>query len=207
MKKIFILFLLLGLHSICFAKYEGDGLGNHKARKSLDMNNFDINNITNAEVLDDITIASRPCAYFSYYLNGSSLTTINTGDTYELICGTGIILSISAWFNAVTDANGNDNRITYVGTNTHKFFISIDGCIRTNSATPSVPSIQVRENGTAIPFAENSPYLSVQNKDTSFSIGCIVELATNDYLELWATTDDGDDLLADHIQVVAVAID
>jgi hypothetical protein len=154
----------------------------------------------------DMLVSSRPCATFEYFLNASSVTEITAG-TWTIACGTGTLIGTSAWFNNVADTQGNNNRLTYVGPNTHKFRISVSGCLQTPSATATTPSIRIIKNGVFLNLAETSPYLSTQSKDTPFAVQTIGSLATNDYIEVQLTTDDSDDLAIDHMQVNIISGD
>ncbi len=136
-------------------------------------------------------------------MNGTSLTVITTADVYENLAGTSTLSSYSAWFNK--DAS-LENKYEYVGPNTHKFKITVYGCLRTDAGTATIPHLAIYKNGSQSPGARISPYLSVQNQDTSFPVGCIEELATNDTIEVMITSNDGDDILGDHIQLIAIAI-
>ena len=156
----------------------------------------------------DMLLTSAPVALFNYYLNASSLTIVRVANAYEVLCGTGTLDPVSAHFIGKPDVNGNNNRITCrYAKSVHKYLVTVNGCMQTNSSNPTTPSIQLRKNGVLASLAENSPYLSIQNKDTAFGLNTVIQLANNDYLEIYVTTDDGDDLLADHINISITTAD
>ena len=68
MKRIFIAFLFLGLYSFSYAGFGGDGLGNHKARKNLNMNSKDITNpgLVDGVDVSSLALSTGPLVYFVY---------------------------------------------------------------------------------------------------------------------------------------------
>jgi hypothetical protein len=136
----------------------------------------------------------------------SSVTVITTGETYNLIAGTSSLNVQSAWFGTTNNAYGNANRLTYVGAKTHKFLIEASGCMQDTGIAASTGRLQVYKTGT--PSGRiSSNYFSIQDKLENFRVAYIVSLATNDYLELWVTTDDGDDINICQMTLMATPLD
>lgn len=161
---------------------------------------------TDSPTFKDVSMSSRPVCTFSYWLWYSSITTINTAGVFELVCGTGTLISDSAWFNALPDRNGNNNKLTYAGTKAHKFQITITGCIESPSNT-TTPYFRIYKNGQWLNIVEVSPFISTLNKDVAFSMNTVTTLTNGDYIELYASSEDADDLALDHAQISIIPID
>lgn len=145
--------------------------------------------------------SSQPIACLLYSHGGSTVTEINAGNTYELLCGTWAVQGVTAWFNAVTDANGNNNRLTYVGINIHKFKITLNGCLKQIDAGATTAIVKLYINDAdASADLRSSVSINNQNDDASVSLAYIVLLEANDVLEWWITTDDGDEIAGDWLQ-------
>jgi hypothetical protein len=157
----------------------------------------------------DIIISSRPRAYFAYFLEGSSVH-VNTAGQWDVLMGTGTLVEDAgetAWFNAEADANGNNNRITYVGANTHQMQIIADGSFVDTEGGAAILHFRVTKNGTVIPLAEeDATSANVGSDDMEVALVCHTSMATDDYIELEYKT-DGDDPAVDHVQVSIVPID
>lgn len=175
----------------------------------LEIVNISTNSVTVSEVdavfSNDIAISSRSVGSQSWLLYQSSVTTV-TQDVYALIAGTSTLNSDSAWFTLATDAYGNDNRLTYKGTRTHKFFVNLNACLSDVSAAATTVTVQIYKNGTGTGFIANQ-YNPVQAKVENIGLGQIISLSTDDYLEVYATTDDGDDLAVCQMHLNAIPID
>lgn len=143
----------------------------------------------------DTVISSRPCAKLCYSLAGSSTTTIEIANQYELLCGTASFFSdISAWFDVVEDLNGNPNRLVYLGSRSHKFFVHLHISFVSGAATTVYLAFYV--NGEIRVCSISHQALTVIANESMVVCSILTSLNTNDYLEVYVTTDDGDDISA-----------
>lgn len=73
MKKVFIVFFLLGLYSVSFAGFGGDSLGSHKATRDLDMDSNDIDEVDEVKVETEIEHYNDPNTKIIFTVDGMSL--------------------------------------------------------------------------------------------------------------------------------------
>lgn len=160
-------------------------------------------------VTGNVDISSVPRAYFAYFLEGSSVY-VNTAGVFAVLMGTGTLVEDnkeSAWFKTAADVHGNNNRVTYVGPNTHQMLIITDGSFIDTEGGAAALHFRVTKNGTAIPLAEaDGTSANVGSDDIDVSIVCHTEMATDDYIELEYKT-DGDDPAVDHVHLSITPID
>jgi hypothetical protein len=161
------------------------------------------NPTTALEVTGDIFISSRPCGELTWLNNLSSITVITAGETFELVAGTSSLSTQSAWFGTTTDAYGNQNRLTYTGAKTHKFLVEASGCMQDATADTSTGRLTIYKTGTVTGRVSSSYFPVLEN----FRVHTIISLATNDYLEVWVTTDNGNEVNVYQMTLTAVPID
>ncbi len=155
----------------------------------------------------DVIASSQPRAYFAYSLEGSSVY-VNTADVYSVLMGTGTLIEDnkeSEWFYAAVDINGNLNRITYGGPNTHQMKIILTASFVDTEAGVMILHCSVTKNGTIIPLAEQDGTSTVQSDDIDIPIVCHTEMTTGDYIEIKYRT-DGDNPAVDHAQISITVI-
>jgi hypothetical protein len=84
------------------------------------------------------------------------------------------------------------NRLTYTGNRTRTFAVIATVGISA-AATTTTGKLHIYKGGSPVTGSTITRFFS--NSDTgAIAISCIVELATNEYVELWCETNDGDDL-------------
>ena len=154
---------------------------------------------------NDIIISSRPAAQQSWILGLSSTTQI-TANVFTVACGTSTLNDISAWFTLEADVHGTLNRLTYKGATTHKFSVSLNACLSDTAVSATTSQVQVYKNGTGTGLFARQ-YYSVQDKIEGSNLNQQISLATNNYLEVFFTTDDGDDLSICQMQLNVIPVD
>lgn len=141
---------------------------------------------------DGITNTSENSMY--YMENNAIVSDIVTAGAYIKIAGT----TISGMDSRFTNTN---NRATYTGSKTRTFEISAIATITSASDGDNV-AIRIHKNGTAIPGSRSVGVTRVvlgTNKADNIKTQTIVELATNDFIEIFVAnlTDTSDVTVAD----------
>ena len=115
--------------------------------------------------------------------NNTTATTITTTDVFVKIAG------VTQQIEATSNFTVADNRLTYTGSDTKKFQYSftICGTTTTNNITYSV---KVFKNGASIDESLTCADFHTANRMESLSGSGFVELATNDYVEIWMANND-----------------
>ncbi|ULC58058.1 hypothetical protein MBM09_09005 [Flaviramulus sp. BrNp1-15] len=135
-----------------------------------------------------IPLESDQVATGNIYYNG----TITTGFVQTVTNNTALNLSGNTGSNTTTAVNlfrissPQNNRITYLGKKTKTFQINAALSIRGNSGTGDYYGFFIRKNGTTT-LTETNTLMRVNNTSdiSSNSISGTVELAPNDYIEIW----------------------
>ena len=83
------------------------------------------------------------------------------------------------------------NRLTYTGSRTRTFYVAFIGSVTAAAATNAVFHLYL--SGAPITGASTGRSFPIADRGNAV-IHCIVDVATNGYIELWCETDDGDDL-------------
>jgi hypothetical protein len=86
-----------------------------------------------------------------------------------------------------------DNRLTYTGTPTRDFRVSLSVSGAKAAGTTSLVTLYLAKNGTAITGA-NTRLQVPATDEFNMSLDFAASLATNDYLEIFIATDTGDDV-------------
>lgn len=100
---------------------------------------------------------------------------------------------------------GVNNRLRYIGAETRQFFVSVDISLEKDSGSPANIQISIYKNG----FPETG--LTVLNEASGTDIMAVsvsgpVELAQNDYVEVWVESDNDDFLVFDSMVLTAFAL-
>jgi len=92
---------------------------------------------------------------------------------------------------AVKVTQATTNRLTYTGVPTRDF--KVEATISLSAAAATNGKIHIYKNGSPITGATIARVLPIADVG-AMAIHAYVSLATNDYVELWCETDDGDDI-------------
>lgn len=129
----------------------------------------------------------------SLYLSGNATSTsITVANTFTKVAGA----TVSGVLNSFTAPV--DNRLLYTGTNTITTKVSVD-----LSAIPTLTStigIVIYQNGTSTP-AENYNYQLSAGKPISLSISTPIQFTTNDYVEVFITSDNIDSVTVSYMNL------
>ena len=124
----------------------------------------------------------------------------NFGGYYWSAQGTAAVASAGAFVKVSTASSTTasetsnftittDNRATYTGGTTQKFIVSYQfTCTGQNN---QIAAFRIAKNGTTIAGSEVARKIGTGLDEGATAVHFIVELATNDYVELWATNQDG----------------
>jgi len=119
------------------------------------------------------------------YVSTGGTVTITTGGTFEK-CDTGGIVWTSEhleWFNESTDG-----RLTYTG-GPDKYVICIGtGTVESGEIAQDV-NLRLAENGTDLAASDVEITFTNQNLHTPVAVSNIIGVSTNDYIELYCTSD------------------
>lgn len=135
-----------------------------------------------------IPVESDQVATGNIYYNG----TITTGFVQTVSDGNALNLAGNGSSNTTNGVNmlrvssPQNNRITYLGKKTRTFQINAALSIRGNSGTGDYYAFFIRKNGTTT-LTETNTLMRVNNTSdiSSNSISGTVELAPNEYIEIW----------------------
>ena len=128
---------------------------------------------------------ARVVISFGNYLSSSATTTSITPGTYKKASGT---TSAGSLLNGFIHSN---NRLTYTGAVTKRFKIHADGKVGGISGTVF---IAIYKQGTDLIRSESTTPTTLALlvlTEGSWGLNCIVELAKDEYIELFITTSTG----------------
>jgi hypothetical protein len=129
--------------------------------------------------LDDIPDTNR--SYGEMYISSPANTTSVSSSSYKKASGT-------TAGGALNDFTHSTNRLTYTGATTKHFRVSVDGKIVGGVA--ATITVGVYKNGDTLVRAEDTTTI-VLVSEGSYGINCLVELATNEYVELFVKATTG----------------
>lgn len=129
--------------------------------------------------LDDIPDTNR--SYGEMYISSPANTTSVSSSSYKKASGT-------TADGALNDFTHSTNRLTYTGATTKRFRVSVDGKIVGGVA--ATITVGVYKNGDTLVRSEDTTTI-VLVSEGSYGINCLVELATNEYVELFVKATTG----------------
>lgn len=129
--------------------------------------------------LDDIPDTNH--SYGEMYISSPANTTSVSSSSYKKASGT-------TADGALNDFTHSPNRLTYTGATTKRFRVSVDGKIVGGVA--ATITVGVYKNGDTLVRAEDTTTI-VLVSEGSYGINCLVELATNEYIELFVKATTG----------------
>jgi len=128
----------------------------------------------------------KPAAFGAIYW-ATPAATSNESNTPILAAGT-----TAAQGNASLVTQATTNRLTYTGLATREFFVTCTVGVSA-AATVTTAKFHIYKGGSVVTGSTITRYIS--NADIgAVAVSGHVSLATNEYVELWCETDDGDDL-------------
>lgn len=121
----------------------------------------------------------------TYMTGNATATTIASSGVYYKVSGT-TTLSHAHEFTA----GGTDNRLTYTGTITKTFHVACTLSVK-SAGSNDIIYARIAKNGTTIPAGTVQQKLGSIGDVASTAIHVVVELATNDYIELFVMNNSG----------------
>ena len=158
----------------------------------------------------DITLAKRfilPTGEINYFnTTGTTITIASASDGNTNLVVTAPITTLSGDVYAFDNGGANNGRLRYTGTTTRMFHtaftISMDGA---GSGT-NLYVFGIAKNGT-VGNCKVIQSIAVSNDIQSTALHCMISLATNDYIELYAgNLTDGDDLIVKTLNLFALGM-
>ena len=141
----------------------------------------------------------RPGAYGAIYW-ATPAATANEANTPIKCAGT---TAAQGTASLVTQAT--TNRLTYTGTATRMF--ACLGTVGLSAAAATVSKMHIYKGGSLVTGSTITRAISNGTDTGAVAVHCHVSLATNEYVELWCETDDGDDITIRNGVLSIMAID
>ena len=130
----------------------------------------------------------------------ATATTVSATSTDYKVSGTTTLESISQKFTMPTD-----NRLTYGGAITRDFRVLVNAALE--SGNNNVLGIYIAKNGTVLTNSSNFCTTSSSGKADNNTSQTVVDLATNDYLEVFVSNETGtNNITATYMSVIVEAI-
>lgn len=168
--------------------------------------NFNDNGVNMADNTDAnlyrSNVSSPAFAVQAWNINLTSITTINTAETFEVLCGTSALIA-GSFFRMAADVNGNNNRLTFQKAG--YYLLSYAGCHRDTTASASTARITIYKNGAPLSNIRSN-YYPVQDKLETLAVSYAGYFSVNDYVEIMLTSDDADDYNICTSELVVVKI-
>lgn len=143
-----------------------------------------ISNTSNLALISNSKGISNSANIGQYYMqNSATSTTISIVGTFVKVAGT---TTPGVYIEKFTHTN---NRLTYVGVLIGYFRIS--GVVTFTSGNNNVIALRVAKNGGTIVQSESESTANGTGRSENIKFQDIVELNTNDYIEIWVTNKTG----------------
>lgn len=133
-----------------------------------------------------------------YFSGNVSATTIANSNTYYKVAGTTIAGSINQKFSHTT------GRLTYSGAITRAFKITAVASVV--GVAGNKISLRVAKDATTIAESTSAATISASNRFESLTCHAIVELVTNNYIELFVANDSAQNVTIEDLNVIIEAL-
>ena len=142
-----------------------------------------------------LTTEKDDVAAGNLYLTSSVTTSFSGADSPTKVLGSTTAVGL---FRVSSPAN---NRLVYTGTKTRRFAV-IGSVSVTAQAANKYFSFYIYKNGVKLPESEQAMRLSTGVDKGSLTVTCTVQMATNDYIEIWAAnTSDGSSMTVETLNL------
>ena len=149
---------------------------------------------------NDNQLPSLTTPHGSCYISTPAATTITVAGTFYLLEGTTSAISNSLF------THSSPGRLTYNGAIPKDFFVTASMSFVSNSNN-ILASIRVAKNGETIAASEQSFFKATAADEKQVSSFIVLQLAQNDYIELYVTNDAaGSTITANHAIMVVNCI-
>lgn len=142
-------------------------------------------------------IRSREMGRLFVAAGDEAATSVVTGGTYVKVSGT----TTAGYLNGFQHSNG---RLIYIGSK--RWFHILSVITATVDLAGGTTHFRIAKNGSAISDSEQHRKITSAGDRGNMSCETIVELSTGDYIELFCTTNSGEDnknITAEHYSIVA----
>jgi hypothetical protein len=137
----------------------------------------------------------------AYYTNNTTQNTIATTGVFEKIVGTTTASPVNQKFTHT------DNRLTYTGGITRSFRVTASCSAQAITTNATIILVRAAKNGTTIAESESQATTSATGRNENFYSQAIVELTTNDFLELFiANATNANNLLVTELNMIVEAL-
>ncbi len=133
------------------------------------------------------------------YVSTPGTQTIGTGGTFERL-NEGAIAYTAAHLD---DFTHDDGRLTYTGTPTDEFTIIIHANIESDEAAALV-SIRLAVNGSTVAATNMQHDYTAVDTDAIIALSWLLDMATNDYIEVFGTSDTNGDTFEVHNLIITI---
>jgi len=124
-------------------------------------------------------VDNRP--YGIIYMSGNATGTIVAASTFTKVLGTTTIAFLNNFTMPV------DNQLQYTGTDTINTIVSVNISASHDLLIVNTLGVSIFKNGSQV-LPANYSYQAIQNVATSLTISVYVQLATNDYVEVFVNS-------------------
>jgi hypothetical protein len=136
-----------------------------------------------------------------YFTNNTTQNTIATTGVFEKILGTTTASSVNQKFDHT------NNRLTYTGGITRSFRVTASCSAQAITTNNTIILVRAAKNGTTIAESESQATTSATGRNENFYSQAIVELTTNDFLELFiANGSNANNLLVTELNMIVEAL-
>lgn len=131
---------------------------------------------------NDTMLPTGTTPHGACYISTPAATTVTTAGTFYLLQGTTTAIDTTLF------THSSPGRLTYTGTVTKTFFVTAMLSV-TSSVNNLIIKIRIAKNGTTIAGSEQQYFKTTSTDVKPVSTQYVVTLATNDYVELYVTSD------------------
>jgi len=144
-------------------------------------------------------MANVEMAFGSLYFSSAATTTLSAATPAKAAGTTAAMLNNN--FTASTT-----NRLTYTGTTTLYFKVECTVTMTHSGTASTLASIWLYKNGSVVTGTEIQRDVADTGDFGAGATHAIMQLETDDYVELWVETSDGDDMQIDFGVLSAVTV-
>lgn len=135
-----------------------------------------------------VTKASFRANSGGYYWSAQGTAAVGVAGTYVKVSTASSTTSARAENFTIS----TDNRATYTGTTTQTFKV-IYTLTTSTAANNELVGLKIAKNGTVLDATLVNRFVATATDEGAVTVQGFIELAENDYVELWATNEDGTD--------------
>lgn len=152
-------------------------------------NSVEVVDLTSTQTLTNktLTLPKISASYGEMYMDTANTALVSltaVADTWTETGGITIAGNLASSFSHTAGTASTAGRLTYTGTDTKYFEISIQGVFSANVTTDNI-QFRIYKNGVSV--TKSFTQVKANNVSTNFITRAIFQLATNDYVQLYAS--------------------